>query len=480
MSIVDKKEAECGMHVEVAKGTTEVRHMSALDERVRGIRRRVDIRLCVIISLLYTICQIDRQNLSYAVVAGMGNDIDLTGMNYSIIILLFFPTYVLCQPPMTVVARKIGPRLFLSAICLTWGVIMMLFGFMNRWQDLAGLRVLLGLLEAGFFPSCVFLISTWYIRHEVAIRISFFFLVGNVVGGFGGVLAYGLQQMEGLGGYAGWRWIFIIEGIITVVLAVIGYIFIVDFPEDARRTRNFLTSEEIDIMINRVEADRGDAHITNFSIRPYLKNALDWKAWLLAANFGLTGLVTYAVAYFLPIVMKDGLGFSMAMAQTLNAPCYVFGGILGMVESWLSDKYRLRGPFIMFNCILEIIGLGLLGFHSNNVVRYVGAYFVVGAGNACMPLTLTYQSNNIVGQWRRAFCSALIVGLGGVGGIIASLVFRGQDKPHYRPGLYTCLVAVALTFLSVSFTTVYFRRKNQLQKKGKLVIEGTDGFTYTL
>lgn len=86
----------------------------------------------------------------------------------------------------------------------------------------------------------------------------------------------------------------------------------------------------------------------------------------------------------------------------------------------------------MLNSILEIIGLSLLGFHYDNVVRYIGAYFVVGGANACLPLTLTYQSNNIVGQWRRAFCSALIVGMGGIGGIIASLVFRGQDKPGYR------------------------------------------------
>ncbi|RKL23305.1 hypothetical protein BFJ68_g1511 [Fusarium oxysporum] len=416
----------------------------------------------------------------YSVVAGMGEDIDLGAMNYSIIVLLFFPTYTLFQPIMTVMARKIGPRWFLSGICVAWGIVMLAFGFAHRWQDLAGLRILLGLLEAGFFPSSVFLISTWYVRHEVAIRIAFFYLFGNVFGGFGGVLAYGLQQMDGLAGYEGWRWIFIMEGVVTALLGFVGYIFIVDFPENARQTKRFLTAEEVDIMVSRIDADRGDAHSTEFSLRPYLENALDWKVWILAINFGLTSMVIYAVAYFLPIVLRDGLGFSVVEAQTLNAPCYVFGGILGLTESWLSDKYKLRGPFIMLNSILEIIGLSLLGFHHDNVVRYIGAYFVVGGANACLPLTLTYQSNNIVGQWRRAFCSALIVGMGGIGGIIASLVFRGQDKPGYRPGLYACLTAASLTFISVGFTTVVFRRKNQLQRQGKLVIENTDGFTYTL
>jgi len=126
--------------------------------------------------------------------------------------------------------------------------------------------------------------------------------------------------MHGLGGYHGWRWIFIIEGIATVLLGFVGYIFIVDFPEDARRTRNFLTTEEIEIMVNRIDEDRGDAHVPKFDIREYLANAADWKIWVLAMNFGLTSMVIYAVAYFLPIVLRDELGFAVVEAQTLNAP----------------------------------------------------------------------------------------------------------------------------------------------------------------
>lgn len=86
--------------------------------------------------------------------------------------------------------------------------------------------------------------------------------------------------------------------------------------------------------------------------------------------------------------------------------------------------------------MIEIIGLGLLGFHLNNAVRYFGAFLVTGGGAASLPMALTYQANNIVGQWRRAFCSALTIGFGGIGGVVASLVFRDQDKPHYRYSLH--------------------------------------------
>jgi MFS family permease len=161
---------------------------------------------------------------------------------------------------------------------------------------------------------------------------------------------------------------------------------------------------------------------------------------------------SYAVSYFLPIVLMQGLGFDVAKAQTLTAPvsphpfpspnpttltkqslqCFLFGTVLGLTESWLSDKYKLRGPVVVFNAILQIVGIALLGYAKQNGVRYFGAFVLTGSCNANIPAALTYQSNNITGQWRRAFGSALIVGAGGVGGIIGGLVFRDQDAPDYR------------------------------------------------
>jgi hypothetical protein len=163
----------------------------------------------------------------------------------------------------------------------------------------------------------------WYVRREVAKRNAFFYLVGNSVGGFGGVLAYGLMQMDGIAGHAGWRWIFIWEGIITAIIAITGFIFLVDFPEDAHKTKFFLHDEEIKIMVDRVDRDRGDAHVTEFNIWSYLAEAKDWKCWCFATNFGLAGLVTYSASYFLPIILRESLGFDVAKAQCLTAPVSV-------------------------------------------------------------------------------------------------------------------------------------------------------------
>lgn len=110
------------------------------------------------------------------------------------------------------------------------------------------------------------------------------------------------------------------EGIITVFFGLLAYFLIVDFPEDAHKSFRFLKDEEIKTVIDRINRDRRDVQAPPFRLVPYLKNALDWKIWLYAANFGLTSVVTYAAAYFLPIVLRQGLGFSEAAAQCLSTP----------------------------------------------------------------------------------------------------------------------------------------------------------------
>lgn len=258
---------------------------------------------------------------------------------------------------MTVIARKLRPRRFLCGIVTAWGLVIVGHGLVKSWRSMLALRCLLGIFEAGFFSSCVHLLSSWYIRGnfgqlnqkepllltcslaEVAKRNAAFYLLGSFIAGFGGILAYGvgqpkpnflfrrrilkvqqLSKMDGVGGHAGWRWIFILEGTITVAFALVAYFLIVDFPEDAHKSWKFLDEYEIKTVIDRLNRDRLDVTTSPFALGSYLRNALDWKIWCFAANFGLTSVVTYSTAYFLPIVLREGLGFSEAASQCLSTP----------------------------------------------------------------------------------------------------------------------------------------------------------------
>ncbi|KAF2868716.1 major facilitator superfamily domain-containing protein [Massariosphaeria phaeospora] len=456
----------------------------------KKILRRVDRRLVVTVGVLYCISLMDRTNLSSAAIAGMTLELKLDSLygsvsRYSVVTLVFFTTYIVFQPPSTVIVRKIGPRIHLAAITTAWGAVMLGMGFVKSWQALAGLRVILGVLEAGFFPSCVYLLSTWYTRFEVGKRYSVFYVLGSLASGCAGILAYGLMQMHGLQGKAGWRWIFIIEGVLTMVLGVAGYWFLVDFPDKAHMSWNFLNEREGKFIIDRVQKDRGDANPEPFSAAKFFRAGRDIKIWGYALIFFNTTTVTYALAYFLPIILTKNMHFSVGAAQCLVAPPFALAAIVMYATGWVGDKYHMRGSIICFNMLLCLIGLPIMGFHKSPAVRYFGVFLTTAGSNSNIPATMAYQANNIRGQWKRAFCSATLVGFGGIGGIAGGLVFRAQDAPNYHPGLYACIACCLLTLIVVALLSLGFYQQNSRADRGEVELETSDedhqkGFRYTI
>ncbi|EEY16872.1 conserved hypothetical protein [Verticillium alfalfae VaMs.102] len=159
---------------------------------------------------------------------------------------------------------------------------------------------------------------------------------------------------------------------------------------------------------------------------------------------GLTA-ITYAVAYFLPMILRDQMGFSLAASQCLIAPPYFVACLYMFATAWISDKYRIRGPVMMFNSVVGIAGLALM-------------------------------SNNIRGQWKRAFGSATLIGSGGVGGVAGSLMFRSQDAPGYRPGIIGSIACGFLVLFVICFNTWYFKRENAKADRGEKVLQGHPDF----
>lgn len=202
-----------------------------------------------------------------------------------------------------------------------------------------------------------------------------------------------------------------------------------------------------------------------------MRAGTDIKVWAYAMIFFNTTTVTYALAYFLPIILTHNMGFSVGASQCLVAPPYAFAGIIMYLTGWAGDKYRLRGPVIIFNALLCIIGLPIMGFHSSPAVRYFGVFLVTAGANANVPAAMSYQANNIRGQWKRAFCSATFVSFGGIGGIAGSLVFRNEDAPGYKPGLYACIATTLLTMILVGILTLDFRRLNGKADRGERELE---------
>lgn len=283
------------------------------------------------------------------------------------------------------------------------------------------------------------------------------------------------MQLRGREGLSGWRWIFIIEGALTCALGIAGYWLLVDFPDSKRKSWNFLGVRERAWVVSRIQRDRGDTHVPPFNLAKFLGGGLDWKIWAYALIFFNSTTVTYALAYTLPIILVGNLGFEVGEAQCLVAPPYALAGIVMFVGAFCGDKFRVRGPVILFNMTLCLIGLPIMGWAESAAVRYFGVFLVTAGANSNIPATMSFQANNVRGQWKRAFCSATLVGMGGIGGIAGSLVFRKQDEATgYKPGMWACIACCLLTVCMVLLLDLDYKRENAKADRGEKILESYD------
>lgn len=293
-----------------------------------------------------------------------------------------------------------------------------------------------------------------------------------------------------------WRWIFIIEGTITVLAGVGSWFIIVDFPDSSSNT--FLTTEERAFVKARLAADRGPEEREKVTLKAVAQTAADWKPWAFSLMYAAGAVGVYAFLFFLPIILRGGLGYSLQMSFILSTPPSLFSVIEAMTISWLADKVRRRGPFVIFQGLVGIIGLCMTAFLESPTPRYIGTFLGVAGANGIVVTTLAWQANNIVGDSRRAIATAILISMSGVGGIYSSMVFRKspgylilsdnvtnagsgqQDAPNYLPGIIAVVVINIAAVLTAGLTMLLLRRQNQRADRGEILCEGREGFRYTL
>ncbi|KEF51212.1 uncharacterized protein A1O9_12715 [Exophiala aquamarina CBS 119918] len=427
---------------------------------------------------MYSISVIDRNNLGFAYVAGMQTDLGLqTGDRYTIIVMTFFVTYILCELPSNLILPKAGPANWLSFIGVSFGVVLIGMGFVRQWWALMMCRLLLGALEAGFLPGCTYLITCWYTRFDVGKRLACFWLLQVVCSGLAAIFAYVLSLLGGRHGLNGWSWIFIIEGTITCAVCILGWFILIDFPAKAT---DFLNAREMKTVVDMINEDRGDAEPDEITGRRLLHHMKDWKIYVWGFSFLSVTVPGYAYNYFLPIILRNGMGYSTTESQLLSAPPYIAAAIMCYVSGWLGDKYHLRGPIVIIHQICTLIGVILTVYGGSNAVRYFGAFLGITALNFCIPGLLTFQANNITSHSKRALVSVTCTVGGALGGIIASVSFKSSETPRYPTGVWVSVAVTLVSIFNIALMNLYFARQNKKVRQGKLQLEGIDGWLYTL
>jgi MFS family permease len=220
-------------------------------------------------------------NIGNAKIEGLQEDLNLTDSQYNWCLTVFFFTYSAFEVPSNLMLKHMRPSIWLPIIMVSWGVVMTLMGLVRNFQGLLAARIFLGVTEAGLFPGVAYYLTNWYRREEMQLRQAMFFSAASVAGAFSGLLAYGIGKMDGLAGLHGWQWIFILEGLVTVVVALGAFWMMYDFPD----TAEFLSQEERDFVVWRLKFQHNGhgaqvAQEDGFKWK-YARDAfLDWQVWL--------------------------------------------------------------------------------------------------------------------------------------------------------------------------------------------------------
>lgn len=434
-----------------------------------GINRRKLMLKCDLwivpgICLLYLLAFLDRVNISNANVYGMSQDLNLEGNQYNTALTIFFVPYVLAEVPSNVLLKKFSPHVWLSMCMVLFGAITIALGFVKNFGGLVACRFFLGMCEAGMFPGCFYLLSMWYRREEAQKRYSFFFSSTCLAGAFSGLIAAGINHLNGKRGLESWRWIFIIEGAITVFFSLIMYFFISDFPEDAK----FLTDNERAFMKAKLALDSGDSSIaTPLGVKSTLAVFKEWKVWVAGLMYFFMIVPAYGYAYFATAIVTS-FKYSPIQTQLHSVPPWVVAFGMSMILAVLSDKTRHRAGFAIFATFVAICGfIMLLANHTNIHVRYGGCFLIASGLYSCMPLLVCWTNMNFAGHHRRAVGSAWQVGFGNIGGIIATFSFLQKDAPFYTKGLSLGLAFSACCILTIIGYAYGVYRDNQAKLAGK-------------
>ncbi|KAI8870414.1 MFS general substrate transporter [Ramicandelaber brevisporus] len=394
--------------------------------------RQLDWRLLPLLSLTYMLAYLDRVNIGNARVYGMRTDLSMSDAAFSWALSILFFGYILFEVPANLILRRMRPATWFSMICLAWGILSSLLAACHQtWQVLL-LRFLLGIAEAGLYPGVCLYLTYWYTKREQALRIGLFGTFAQLAGAFGGLIAYGIHNLDGHGGLASWRWLFLIEGLPSIAFAFLLYWTLPDPPLPEISESSWMTNDDAILVVERLRADSTDpleAHRRMVS-RSQLQHALrDVHLYLgMLCAFCMISAV-YSQAYFMPSIIA-GFNYSPVTAQLLSAPPYILGMIGTLIWTWNSDRLHERGFHVAASAFMTCICYVLLAC-TQGTGRYAIIMIMMLSIGSGVPVLVTWMANNSKGATNVAAATAMTIGFGNVGGILAGQMYKSVEAPRY-------------------------------------------------
>ncbi|KAL1919180.1 uncharacterized protein VTP21DRAFT_2562 [Calcarisporiella thermophila] len=446
-----------------------------LDGVERRVVRKTDGFLLPFLVLLLILCFLDRANIANARLAGLEKDLNLSEGQFLWCVAIYFFPYALSEIPSNIGLKRLRPSRWFAFIMISWGAAAVGMGFVKNFESLFATRFLLGMFEGGLFPGCVFYLSCWYRKRELATRLAIINGAASLANALGGLLAFGITRLGDP--LRPWQWLFIIEGIPSVIAGFLVYFYFPDFPLTAK----FLTEKERAVAVARLQKDaRFDPHMTRTNKKYMLEVFKEPRVYLFALVGSTFTFALYALTNFLPTIINQ-MGHDKYTSQALTfAPNFV-AFFVSVSIAIHSDHRFERGFHLAAVGLLGACGYLILMLARNNAVRYFAVFLVVAAMGSAPPIGLMWANANFYPAEKRAVAIGFIASVANCIGATGTQIYRKDDEPDYVRG-HTILFCATLLTIILAFTIkiylYYLNRSRERQSNANTVeMEGTKEVT---
>ncbi|KAH7043318.1 major facilitator superfamily domain-containing protein [Macrophomina phaseolina] len=437
--------------------------------------RKIDLRIMVFACIMFMSLELDRSNLTQALTDNFLGDLGLNTNDYNLGNTVFKLSFLCAELPSQLVSKWMGPDRWIPTQMVLWSIVASAQFKLEGRASFLACRALLGILQGGFIPDVILYLSYFYKHHELSLRLGFFWTAMSIADILAGFLAYGILHMRGHEGHAGWRWLFLLEGLLTLVIGLIAYILMPPGPTQtanwARGKEGWFSEREEIIMVNRVireDPNKADMHnreaLTPKMLWQSLKDYDIWPLYLLGLTFQIP--MTTPQNY-LTLTLKS-IGFDTFTTNLLVIPSQVIHIFTMLGLAYLAE---VRNSLSMTAVIGQIWALPFV------VVLYVLNINQLNqwAAWAIMTLFLSYPNPHpIQVAWNsrisntvrsRTVSAAMYNMFVQASGIIAANIYREDDKPRYRRGNRALLAINVMNIALYFLTKAYYVWRNKSKTK---------------
>jgi MFS family permease len=409
----------------------------------KSMKRKLDTR-CSLFVLIYIMNYLDRNNLGAARLKGLQTDLKIDDDQYATCLSILYVGYITFQIPSNIYVNRIQrPSIYIGIVMLLWGMISTLSGCAQNFGGMIAIRLCLGVVESAFLPGALLILSKWYTRRELTTRNALLFCGNLISNAFSSLVGAGvLSNMQGVLGHAAWRWLFWIEGAVTMGVAIAAVFALPDLPHNSRG----FTEEELQVAQLRMIEDVGESDEDSAEdgiFTGFFMALKDLKIYVLM--FSLTAYVVgLSFNAFFPSLTQT-LGFGYVPTLLMSAPPWAFACIVSVINAWHADRTQEK-----FWHIVGPICIGLVGFiinmsTLNTAARYI-ALFLQASSYAGFIVFYSWISSSFPRPpAKRAVAIALVNAFSQLGNVAGSYVWNLKDNGYRKSyGIVTAMFGVTI------------------------------------